>query len=333
MSAREVRPRTSFQVVRRVFLVTTIVHVTYVSVLLQASPGGRGCITCQPVSLERCVVYGDALHITDWVAGQPIKLFVQLRDAQNTNVSTAFDNQLRVVCSTDPSAPTNASFCLETPWIIPHGNGLYAVRLTVGTICRVSDHAVLLQGRVSSLRNDATVRTSAKMIFAVDVRCMFHSHPVWQTAYALLHISQRLCYKQSIILLHTGGTYSKAALTKPDLLSNRFTNWNREPAVAENLTWSFIDATPDVSGVQTSATWRFDLAFLQLLATDLTKTGLYRYTVKYLTPSGFYDTIPVMENGIFQEIGTLAVRPRPLSDMSVKSSGECARPAPAFSKK
>ncbi|WIA37434.1 hypothetical protein OEZ86_014357 [Tetradesmus obliquus] len=91
-------------------------------------------INCQPVSVQYSMVYGAALQNLNWVAGQPIRLFVQLRDAQAANISIAFDDQLHVECSTDVTAPTNASFCLELPSIVPQGNGLYAVSLTVGTI-------------------------------------------------------------------------------------------------------------------------------------------------------------------------------------------------------
>lgn len=69
-----------------------------------------------------------------WVAGTRLNFYVQLRDASSINVSTSLLTNLTVRCVADPSAPPNASFCLDGPWISPVGLGCYHVVLRVGTI-------------------------------------------------------------------------------------------------------------------------------------------------------------------------------------------------------
>jgi hypothetical protein len=62
------------------------------------------------------------------------------------------------------------------------------------------------------------------------------------------------------------------------------------------LQWSIEELTVQ-NPTQTYLTWRFDMSYLQLWATNLTQSGIYTYTVKYKNPYGLHDIIPVLENG------------------------------------
>lgn len=63
-----------------------------------------------------------------------VRFYIQLKDAQQVNVSESVDGLLSVACVTTPPARGNATFCLEEPWLTPMGSGLYMASLTVGTI-------------------------------------------------------------------------------------------------------------------------------------------------------------------------------------------------------
>lgn len=77
---------------------------------------------------------------TTWEAGSAVQLFVQLRDANATNVTADFDPRLQAGCRTDPTAPVNASFCIDGPFIVPLGKGAYSIHVTFGTIWGAYDN-------------------------------------------------------------------------------------------------------------------------------------------------------------------------------------------------
>ncbi|WIA37435.1 hypothetical protein OEZ86_014358 [Tetradesmus obliquus] len=104
-------------------------------------------------------------------------------------------------------------------------------------------------------------------------------------------------------------------------VADRFTNWHRDDTVTQNFTWSFNEAKTSEFAPQSYVEWRFDMTFIQLWAANVTRAGPYTYTVKYHSPQGLQDFVPVLENGTFQETGTVVVRPGPVSTMSLSSSG------------